>query len=329
MFSSVLVGEDRFVGKVFAETMDGIRKHSRLSEPSFDAGQTESHQQLLAEAEVIFGTWGMPILNDEFLELTPKLRAVFYAAGTVKHFVTDAIWQRGITVCSAWRANALPVAEFTLGAILLSMKNVWAYQRLLKESRDWDMRIATDGGYHGTIGLVSLGAVGQRVVELLSQFDVDIVAYDPVVNPRIIRGKTVEMVGLAELFQRSDVVSIHSPLLPETVGMITGELVDQMKPYATLINTARGAILEEDRIIDVLRRRSDLTAILDVTRDEPPAIDSPLYELPNVFLTPHVSGSLGSECRRMGNFMFAEYMRYLKNEPLTHQVTRDMLMSMA
>ncbi|CAN5341672.1 hydroxyacid dehydrogenase [soil metagenome] len=330
MLSSVLVGENRFVGKVYtSETIDRIRKHSRLVEPSFDAGETKAHERLLAEAEVIFGTWGMPILDDEFLELTPKLQAVFYAAGTVKHWVTDATWQRGITICSAWRANAVPVAEFTLGAILLSLKNVWAYHRALHTTRDWDLKIPTNGGYHGTVGLVSLGAVGMRVADLLSNFDLDVIAYDPVIDPRLMHGKSASLVGLDELFERSDVISIHSPLLPETEGSITGQLVGLMKPYSTLINTARGAVLHEDQVIEVLRRRPDLTAFLDVTRDEPPSIDSPLFELPNVLLTPHVSGSLGSECQRMGNFMFGEYMRYLRNQPLTHQVTRDMLNSMA
>lgn len=330
MLSSVLVGENRFVGKVYtSETIDRIRKHSRLVEPSFDAGQTKDHEQLLAEAEVIFGTWGMPILNDEFLELAPKLQAVFYAAGTVKHWVTDAAWRRGITICSAWRANAVPVAEFTLGAILLSLKNVWAYHRVLRTTRDWELKIPTNGGYHGTVGLVSLGAVGMRVAELLSNFDVDVIAYDPVINPNTIRGKSIALVGLDELFERSDVVSVHSPLLRETAGSVTGELVSRMKLYSTLINTSRGAVLEEDSVVEVLRRRPDLTAFLDVTRDEPPAMDCPLFDLPNVLLTPHVSGSLGSECQRMGNFMFGEYMRFLKNQPLTHQVTRDMLNSMA
>lgn len=330
MFSSVLVGENRFVGKVYPpETLARIRRHSHLTEPSFDAGQTMAYQDLLAEAEVIFGTWGMPMLDDEFLELTPKLRAIFYAAGTVKHFVTDAIWQRGITICSAWRANALPVAEFALGAILLSLKNVWAYHRGMRSTRDWNMRIPTNGGYHGVVGLISLGAVGMRVAELLRGFDVDVIAYDPLIDRETLRGKAISLVGLDEIFERSDVISVHSPLLKETEGLVSGELVGRMKPYSTLINTARGGVLEEGKVIEVLRRRSDLTAFLDVTSEEPPSFESPLFELPNVLITPHVSGSMGNECQRMGQFMVGEYMRFLKNQPLTHEVTRDMLNVMA
>jgi phosphoglycerate dehydrogenase-like enzyme len=257
------------------------------------------------------------------------LRAVFYAAGTVKSFVTDDTWKRGVTICSAWRANALPVAEFTLGAILLSMKNVWAYHRNLKISRDWTDHIPTRGGYHGTIGLISLGAVGMRVAELLAGFEMDVIAYDPVVDPNRIKNKGVKLVGIEELFERSDVVSVHAPWLKETEGMVSGPLMRSMKPHATLINTARGAVVDENALLEVMKERPDLTALLDVTHDEPPAVDSPLFDVPNILITPHVSGSIGGECQRMGKFMVGEYLRFLRKEPLEHQITPSMLYSMA
>jgi phosphoglycerate dehydrogenase-like enzyme len=330
MMESLLIGVDNFIQKVYApEVLNQIRRTSRLHEPFLDASTVTSHPQTLADVEVIFGTWGMPVLDSNFLDLAPKLRAIFYAAGTVKHFVTEDFWQRDVTICSAWRANALPVAEFTLGTILLSLKNVWAYHRVLKETRNWEAKIPTSGGYHGTVGLVSLGAVGMRVVELLSDFDVDLIAYDPVIDPRKLRGKRVKLVGLDELFERSDVVSLHAPWLKETEGMVTGDLVRSMKPFSTLINTARGAVINEPQLIEALHERTDLTAFLDVTHGEPPDPQSPLFELPNVLLTPHVSGSLGGECQRMGKFMLSEYMRFLNKEPLQHQVTPNMLHSMA
>jgi len=330
MMQSLLIGVDNFIEKVYApDILSQIRSNSQLREPFLDASSVSAHTQTLADVEVIFGTWGMPVLDNSFLDLTPKLRAIFYAAGTVKHFVTDDFWQRDVTICSAWRANALPVAEFTLGAILLSLKNVWAYHRSIRVTRSWENHIPTSGGYHGTVGLVSLGAVGMRVAELLAGFDVDIIAYDPMIDPRRIRDKRIKLVGLEELFHCSDVVSLHAPWLKETEGMITGDLVRSMKPYSTLINTARGAVVNEPQLIEVLRERTDLTAFLDVTHGEPPDPSNPLFDLPNVLLTPHVSGSLGEECQRMGNFMLSEYMRFLHKEPLQHQVTPNMLQSMA
>jgi phosphoglycerate dehydrogenase-like enzyme len=330
MMESLVIGEHTYIEKVFTpETIEEIRRYSRLQESFLTATNCVTNPETLADVEIIFGTWGMPIFNQEFLDNAPKLRAVFYAAGTVKTWVTDDIWKRGVTICSAWRANALPVAEFTLGAILLSLKNVWAYHRNLRISRVWEERIPTSGGYHGTIGLVSLGAVGMRVAELLAGFDVKILAYDPVVDRNRIRNKAVKLVGLDELFERSDVVSVHSPWLKETEGLITGDLIRSMKPYSTLINTSRGAVLNEPELIEVMRERSDLTAFLDVTHFEPPDPQSPLFDLPNVLLTPHVSGSLGEECQRMGNFMLGEYLRFLRKEPLEHQITPAMLYNMA
>ena len=327
---SLLIGGDGYIEKVFApETLREIRRNSRLREPFLDAGSVLSHGRTLADTEVIFGTWGMPVLDENFLNMAPKLQAVFYAAGTVKSFVTEDMWRRGVTLCSAWRANAVPVAEFALGAILLSLKNVWAYQRTLKATRDWYQKIPTAGGFHGTVGLVSLGAVGMRVAELLAGFELEVIAYDPVVDPSCIRGKSVKLVGLDELFERSDVVSVHTPWLKETEGLIGGDLIRGMKPFSTLINTSRGAILNEGQMIDALRERADLTAFLDVTHIEPPDPKSPLFELPNVLLTPHISGSLDAECQRMGNFMLGEYLRFLHKEPLQHQVTPGMLDTMA
>ena len=327
---SLLIGGDGYIEKVFApETLREIRRTSRLREPFLDAGSVLSHSRALADTEVIFGTWGMPVLDEDFLNMAPKLQAVFYAAGTVKSFVTEDMWRRGVTLCSAWRANAVPVAEFALGAILLSLKNVWAHQRTLKTTRDWHQKIPSAGGFHGTVGLVSLGAVGMRVAELLAGFELEVIAYDPVVDPACIRGKPVKLVGLDELFKRSDVVSVHTPWLKETEGLIGGDMIRTMKPFSTLINTSRGAILNECQMIDVLRERADLTAFLDVAHVEPPDPKSPLFELPNVLLTPHISGSLDGECQRMGNFMLGEYLRFLRKEPLQHQVTPGMLDTMA
>jgi phosphoglycerate dehydrogenase-like enzyme len=330
MMESLVIGDNTYIEKVYPpDTIEQIRRNSRLHEPFLDARKCVSNPDTLTDVEIIFGTWGMPILNREFLNLAPKLRAVFYAAGTVKTFVTDDTWKRGVTICSAWRANAMPVAEFTLGAILLSLKNVWAYQRNLRISRDWEEKIPTRGGYHGTIGLISLGAVGMRVAELLAGFEVDVIAYDPVVDRSRIKNKSVKLVGLEELFERSDVVSVHAPWLKETEGMVTGPLMRSMKPHSTLINTSRGAVLDEAALVEVMTERPDLTAFLDVTHFEPPNRNSPLFDLPNVLLTPHVSGSLGGECQRMGKFMVGEYLRFLRKEPLEHQITPGMLYSMA
>lgn len=330
MLSSVLLAPSHLLSSVFDdEILSRIGAHSRLATPYFDATTLEANQKPLADAEVIFSTWGMPRMDAQFLDRVPNLRAVFYAAGSARGFVTDEVWERGITLCSAWRANAIPVSEFSLATILLSLKQTWAYHRRLKVERKKGERIPTKGAYHSTVGLISLGAIGYRVAELLRQFEVEVVAYDPFVSAESAAQLGIRLVALDELFEISDVVSLHTPWLKETEKMIAGNLLRRMKPHATFINTSRGAVVDEAALIEVLRERPDLTAILDVTFPEPPDSSSPLFDLPNALLTPHIAGSVGMECRRMGSSMVDEYLRFVRGEPLLHQVTRDSIQYMA
>jgi phosphoglycerate dehydrogenase-like enzyme len=158
--------------------------------------------------------------------------------------------------------------------------------------------------------------------ERLRILDVHIVVYDPYLTHQEAEDLGVEKVSLEELFHRSDVASLHTPLMSETGGMITGRLLASMKRNATFINTARGAVVKEGEMIEVLLRRPDLYAVLDVADGEPPQPSSPLYTLPNVVLSPHIAGSRHSECARMGQLMVDEALRFLDNRPLRWEVTQ-------
>lgn len=307
-----------------------IAKQVRLCPQEFTA---ESWNQCPAEfrnVDFIFGTWGMPRMDANFLAHFPNLKAVFYAAGSVKKFVTDELYDRGIVVSAAASANAIPVAEYTLATTLLSLKKFWYFARTMGTSASHDRPMdSCTGTYHATVGLVSLGAVGRSVAQMLSRFDLDIIAYDPFLPKELAEELNVELVSLDDLFRRSDVVSVHSPWLPETENLVNERLLRLMKPNATFINTSRGAIVNEPDLCRVLAERPDLTAILDVTWPEPPVKDSPLFQLPNIILTPHIAGSMGNEVTRMGDWMVAEMNRFLTKAPLHHQVTREMLARMA
>ena len=165
--------------------------------------------------------------------------------------------------------------------------------------------------------------IARKIAGLLKAFDLRCIVYCPFTTPEDARKAGVELCSLDELFSRADVVSLHTPQLPETTGMITGRHFELMKKNATFINTARGAVVRETEMIDALCRRSDLTAILDVTEPEPPAQDSPLLVLPNVVLTPHIAGSMGAEIERLGQYMLDELRLYLAGEPLRWQISRE------
>jgi len=278
---------------------------------------------------MIYSGWGGPQLNEEFLNAAPRLRSFFYGAGSIKSIVTDAFWERNIPITSAYAANAVPVAEFALAQIILSLKGVWRYNSQLRKIHTYPADRQPPGTYGRTVALISLGTIGQMLCKRLLAFDFKVIAYDPYIDPATAAELGVQLVSLEEAFASADVVSLHTPLLDETTGMITGDLLSSMKRGVTLINTARGELINEPEMIEVLTNRPDLFAVLDVTVTEPPLADSLLYVLPNVALTPHIAGCTGGDCRRLGRCMIEETQRFLNGESLRWQITREKLALLA
>ncbi len=302
-----------------------IAERVELVAPRLDAATYKEWRGKLGEVTCIFSGWGMAKMDVAFFEVFPNLKVLFYGAGAVRGFVTDEVWQRGVQIVNANVANGVSVAEFTAANILLCLKQVWQSALDIKREGRY-IRLAhgdVAGAYGSTVGIISLGAIGRMVAERLRSLQVNIIAYDPFVDAAKAQSLGVEMCALEDVFRRADVISLHTPWLPETVGMITGDHFRLMKHNASFINTARGAVVRESEMIDVLRERPDLFALLDVTYPEPPAHDSPLFILPNVVLTPHIAGSMGDECRRMGRYMVDELERWLRGEPFKHLVTPE------
>ncbi|MFG2330490.1 hydroxyacid dehydrogenase [Streptomyces sp. NPDC048604] len=278
--------------------------------------------EALREAEILLTCWGAPPLTPEVLDRAPRLRAVVHAAGSVKHHVTDACWERGLAVTSAAAANALPVAEYTLAAILLAGKRALPTARRyaqLRAPHDWLAESAAWGNYRRTVGLVGASRIGRRVIELLRPFDFEVLLHDPYVTPEEAAALGVEVTGLDELCARSSVVSVHAPQLPATHRMIDARRLALIPDGGTLINTARGSLVDEEALISHLTP-GRLHAVLDVTDPEVPPPGSPLYELPNVLLTPHIAGSLGNELHRMADRALDEVARYGRGEPFAEAV---------
>ncbi|MFE9373460.1 hydroxyacid dehydrogenase [Streptomyces sp. NPDC006711] len=278
--------------------------------------------EALAEAQVLLTCWGAPPLTEDVLAAAPELRAVVHAAGSVKHHVTDACWQRGIAVTSAAAANALPVAEYTLAAILFAGKEVLRSAQRYTELRTtpaWLNETEHTGNYRRTVGLIGASRIGRRVIELLRPFDFEVLLHDPYVSGTEAGALGVEQVSLDDLCARSSVVSVHAPQLPETHRMIDARRLALMPAGATLINTARGSLVDEQALLaELLSGR--LHATLDVTDPELPPRESPLYDLPNVLLTPHIAGSLGNELYRMADHALAELERFTSGLPFADPV---------
>jgi len=330
MVKGIFVLDSEAYEKVYAGPIsEEINRLVEIYAPPLTSDSLKRNLSILHDADVIFSGWGGPLMDEEFLSAAANLKAVFYGAGTIKYIVTEAFWEKGIVITSAYAANAIPVSEYTVSQILFCLKRGWYFALAIKRDGKYPPLENIPGAYGSTVGIISLGAIGKRVCKLLGAFDLKVIAYDPFADDEHVSQLGVELRSLDDIFRYSDVVSLHTPLLKETVGMIKGKHFAMMKPYASFINTARGAIVREDEMIEVLRERSDITAVLDVTSPEPPREDSPLYTLPNVVLTPHIAGSMGRECRRMGEYVLEELKRWLAGEPLKWQITREKAAIMA
>ena len=310
------------------EERAGAARLIELVAPPLTGEDAQAHPERLAEVEVLFSGWGAPRLDAALLAAAPRLKLLLYGAGSVRGTVTDAMWDRGVQVSCAVSINAVPVSEYVLAMILFGLKRGWQQERAYRQGMKRDT-IDVPGAYGSTVGLVSLGTIGRLMVEKLRAFDVRIIAYDPFVRPEAARALGVELCPLDDVFRRSDVVSLHTPNLPETQGMITGAHLASMKPWAVFINSARGAVVREGEMAETLASRPDLHAVLDVTIGESLETDAPLLRLPNVTRTPHIAGALGPECRRMGRFMVDELGRWLRGEPLVGAITRERASIMA
>lgn len=283
-------------------------------------------RETLARTEILVTGWGCPCLDATALDAAPKLRAVLHSAGSVKGFVTPEVWRRGIAVSSAAAANALPVAEYTLAMILLAGKDLFAARDRLRTERafpGWGL-VPGIGNYGRRVGVIGASRIGRRVIELLRPFDLRVTLTDPYVDEAGAAALGVPLLPLDDLLRTSDIVTVHAPETPRTRRLIGRRELSLMPDGAVLINTARGALVDHDALIDELRT-GRLSAILDVTDPEPLPADSPLFDLPNAFLTPHLAGSQGNELARLGRTVAEEAERLLAGGQLAHAIDRASL----
>ncbi len=277
---------------------------------------------LLPPADACITGWDVAPIDADVLAAAPKLRAIAHTGGSVKRFVSEAVWARDIHVTSAAPALAQDVAETTLGLIIVGVKRILPLSRHVREG-GWREHPAWPARevHSSVIGIVGASNVGRRVIELLRPFHASILLYDPYVNETEATRLGVTKVELAELARRADVISLHAPALPSTRHMIDRSLLRLMKDDAVLINTARGALIDEEALVEELAK-GRFFAFLDVTDPEPPAPDSPLRRLPNVVVTPHLAGCI-TDCTHLGEMAVEELRRFFAGEPPLNRITPD------
>ncbi|MCW2805536.1 MAG: hypothetical protein JWN06_3753 [Propionibacteriaceae bacterium] len=288
-------------------------------------------RDVLSRIDVLITGWGCPRISATVLDAAPRLRLIAHAAGTVKAHVDREAWARGVVVTTAALANARPVAEFTLAALLLAGKNALPAASQFRTGGWQAARAAVPaeaGNYGTTVGIIGASKIGRLLLELLRPFSFRVLLADPTVTAEQAGDLGAELVALPELMARSRIVSLHAPILPSTIGMIGRSELAAMPDGGTFINTARGVLVDSQALREEVAS-GRINAVLDVTTPEPLPDDDLLLTLPNVTVTPHIAGSVGNELPAMAELAATEVERLAAGVPFGYPVSLAELDSMA
>jgi phosphoglycerate dehydrogenase-like enzyme len=299
----------------------------RLPADGDDVGDEVALAGLLADADVVVTGWGCAPLSAAVLAAAPRLRLLAHTGASVKPFVTPASFARGVSVTQAGDAMAYAVGEQALALTLALLHGLHRFDHALRTGVDWSVAKAAPPRRElrgATVGVVGASRTGRAYLGLVRALGARVLVVDPHLSDADAATLGVERVGLDDLLARSLVVSLHAPVLPETVGMIGARELALLPDGALLVNTARSALVDEAALLAVLRT-GRIDAALDVFDAEPLPVDHPFRRLPNVLLTPHeAAGTVGSR-RRAAAIVVDEIDRFLRGQPLHHEVRQEHL----
>jgi D-3-phosphoglycerate dehydrogenase len=335
-----IIGDQFMLSEIFEEAIRercrlfdvGIERHDlpwpdQAMEHGYAVEGMAGLKEYMGSADEVVGLTGdaemlvthLAPLSAGIMDRLPDLKFVAVSRGGPVNIDMNAARERGIIVVNTPGRNASAVAEFTIGAILAETRNITrGHDALRRGEYRGDLYRADVTGRElseMTIGIIGYGEVGRRVVKYLKAFDCRILVCDPYVQ--LSAGDLNDGViqcGLDRLLAESDVVSLHPRVTPETTRMINAEALGQMKRDATLVNTARGPLVDYDALYEVLKTGHLRGAMLETFAIEPVPPDWPLLQLPNVTLTPHIAGASVKTVRYAAGLAADEVRRYLAGE---------------
>ncbi len=286
-----------------------------------DAGQARLAEEL-PEADVLCGHVKVPVPWDEVVA-RGRLRWIQSSAAGLDHCLVPQVVQSPIVVTSASGVLADQVAEHTLMLLGALFRNLGTFFHA-QQRREF-IRRPTRDLHQATVGIVGLGGVGRRLVELLASYRTTILATDyfPVDRPPEVH-QLLPPEGLWDILPRLDALVLCAPLTEKTRGMVNARLLQRLRPGAFLVNVARGPLVVEQDLVAALESGHLAGAALDVTPEEPPGPESPLWQAPNLILTPHVAGQSAWRIDRMTDLFCENLRRYLAGEPLINLVDKQL-----
>jgi D-3-phosphoglycerate dehydrogenase len=262
---------------------------------------------------------GLDTIDRAALSAADRLKVIARYGAGVDRVDLEAARERGIVVTNTPSANAVSVAELTIGLMISLARSIPAASAATKAG-EWPRLngVALEGK---VVGLLGLGAIGRQVARRLQAFDCQIAAYDPQADAGFARSHAVHLWPVDEVIAQADFLSLHVPALPSTRGMVDAHFLAKMKRGAFLINTARGELIDEEALVAALVRGHLRGAALDAFSSEPPDPSSHLLALPNVIATPHTGAHTDGATNAMGWGALRDCLAVLRGEAPAHAVT--------
>lgn len=302
-----------------AEAIERLRSlgNLRMNETGAPFSPDELKRQLRG-VDVCVTHWNTEKFDEAVLGGADSLRLIAHAAGSVADLVSEAVYERGIRVCSSNTIMARHVAEGVLAYILAGLRDLPRFTRDMRQGL-WDRDIMSIRSlFNKKVSLIGLGTVGRFLVELLKPFEVELRIYDPYISKEAVAALgNARAVSLDEVLAWADVISVHASLTPETRHMLGRKQLRMIRDGVLFVNTSRGAVVDEAALLEELKT-GRFRAVLDVFEQEPLPAESGLRNLPNVSLMPHVVGSSAREDMTFG--VIEEIGRFLRGEPLQYEI---------
>lgn len=294
----------------------------RLGCVEWNANAEQYGEEELAEklrgVDICISGWGNTPFHEKTLKYADKLKLIAHIGGSVRPMVGDTAFERGIRVCSGNRVFAESVAEGVLAYMLCSLRRIGEYEARMATG-EWPSLIGTRGLLGRSVGLVGYGMIAEYLVKFLKPFGCRIMVSSRHISAEELAEAGIEAAAAEEIFRTCDIVSLHSSLTAKTKHSIGPDLLNSMKDGALLVNTARGALIDEEALVLVLQKRL-VWAALDVFETEPLPMDSPLRECERVLLMPHAAGPTADRRYVVTSHVLDDIGRFLNGEPLDCEI---------
>ena len=300
--------------------MEKLRALGQVDQNPYDRQlEVDEVVELAKDADVLITSWGSCKYFKKDIEKMPNLKMIAHAGGTVATVAAPDVYETNVKVISGNDVFAKSVAEGCLCYILSALRRLEHYMGVMREGGFRTNVFENRGLFGKKLGIVGFGTIARHLLNLIRWFDLEVLIYSSHLTDEEAATYGGRTASLEEIFSECDVISIHAANTERTRGMITRELMERMKSDALLVNTARGAVIDEPAMFEMLLA-GRFYAALDVYAEEPPAPDAPIRQCKNALLMPHMGGPTMDMRGVVTTELCKDIARMQKGEPLQYEI---------